>query len=468
MPSLERMRSIWRRSAGNGVAVAVGLQPDLLAIDADDAAGRIFQAVDAAQQRRLAGAEPPMMATTSPSRADSETPFSTCSSPNFLCRFSIWMASAAPSCAHAVVRADRLPTPFMLRRSTHAAKPGCWNLEPITLSQTLVPLSTGWTGRLASVNPPLWPLPGMLQHVYWLVWRTAWEETKLDVQLQRSFGSQSMAGPLEARADALGRQRHAPCQGIRMALRAGLRSRQGRRRSTRRFADLVAASGAEIEWLTEADDGLADSVFTHDPSLMTDHGAIILSMGKALRAARSRRCTKPPIGAWASRSLAASKSRARSRAATASGSTPNTLAVGRGVRTNQAGIQQLANLLEPKGVEVYGFDLPLWHGEEACLHLMSVISPLADDLALVYAPLLAGRLLPMLRARGIRLVEGDAGEFFASNGLSLNVLPTAPARGDRGRRLSRRQQPRWRRPAAWSRPSRPMRCASPARAARPA
>ena len=49
------------------------------------------------------------------------------------------------------------------------------------------------------------------------------------------------------------------------------------------FADLVAASGAEIEWLTEADDGLADSVFTHDPSLMTDHGAIILSMGKALR-----------------------------------------------------------------------------------------------------------------------------------------------------------------------------------------
>lgn len=46
---------------------------------------------------------------------------------------------------------------------------------------------------------------------------------------------------------------------------------------------LVVKSGAEIEWLTDADDGLADFVFTHDPSLMTDHGAIILSMGKALR-----------------------------------------------------------------------------------------------------------------------------------------------------------------------------------------
>ena len=57
---------------------------------------------------------------------------------------------------------------------------------------------------------------------------------------------------------------------------------------------------------------------------------------------------------------------------------------------------------------------------------MSVISPLADDLALVYAPLLPAAFYQLLRARGIRLVEGDAEEFFASNGLSLNVLPTAP------------------------------------------
>ena len=104
----------------------------------------------------------------------------------------------------------------------------------------------------------------------------------------------------------------------------------------------------------------------------------------------------------------------------------STLAVGRGVRTNQDGIQQLSNLLSPKGISVFGFDLPLWHGEEACLHLMSVISPLADDLALVYAPLLPAAFYQMLRARGIRLVEGDAEEFLASNGLSLNVLPTAP------------------------------------------
>jgi N-dimethylarginine dimethylaminohydrolase len=103
-----------------------------------------------------------------------------------------------------------------------------------------------------------------------------------------------------------------------------------------------------------------------------------------------------------------------------------TLAIGRGARTNQAGIQQVSNILSPLGVEVYGFDLPLWQGEEACLHLMSVISPLADDLALVFAPLLPAAFYQMLRARGITLVDGDAGEFHASNGLSLNVLPTSP------------------------------------------
>jgi N-dimethylarginine dimethylaminohydrolase len=103
-----------------------------------------------------------------------------------------------------------------------------------------------------------------------------------------------------------------------------------------------------------------------------------------------------------------------------------TLAIGRGVRSNQEGIQQLSNLLTPLGISVYGFDLPLWQGEEACLHLMSVISPLADDLALVYSPLLPAPFYQMLKARGIRLVEGDPQEFAASNGLSLNVLPTSP------------------------------------------
>lgn len=240
----------------------------------------------------------------------------------------------------------------------------------------------------------------------------------------KTFGSQSMAGQLQRvlMRSAASAMRHARAS----EWHYGPGFDPGKAAAQHEaLSRLVAASGAEIEWLTDADDGLADSVFTHDPSLMTDHGAIILAMGKALRRAEPalheqtyRRMGIPILG------------RIESPGQVEGGDCVwvdvRTLAVGRGVRTNQDGIQQLSNLLTPKGIQVYGFDLPLWHGEEACLHLMSVISPLADDLALVYAPLLPAAFYQMLRARGIRLVEGDAEEFRASNGLSLNVLPTAP------------------------------------------
>jgi N-dimethylarginine dimethylaminohydrolase len=242
--------------------------------------------------------------------------------------------------------------------------------------------------------------------------------------IPNGYGAQSMAAPLR-----LTLMRRASCamRGADPALwhygpgfddeRAGHQHEA--------LAALVASKGARIEWLDEAPDGLADSVFTHDPSLVSEHGAILLSMGKRLRKpepdlheAAYRRLGVPILGrveepgtveggdcVWVDRA---------------------TLAIGRGVRTNEAGIRQVAALLEPYGIAVHGFDLPLWQGEEACLHLMSVISPLADDLALVHSPLLPAPFYQMLKARGIGLVEGDAGEFAASNGLSLNVLPTAP------------------------------------------
>jgi N-dimethylarginine dimethylaminohydrolase len=243
-------------------------------------------------------------------------------------------------------------------------------------------------------------------------------------RFMNAFGSQSMAAPLR-----------------RVLMRSALNAMRDARPEIWHYgsgfdparvvaqhaalADLVAASGASIEWVEDNGDGLADSVFTHDPSLVTDYGAIILSMGKPLRRPEPAlheqtylRLGIPILGriaepgqveggdcVWIDR---------------------ETLAVGRGVRTNQDGIQQLANLLGSLDIKVYAYDLPLWHGEEACLHLMSVISPLADDLALVHTPLLPAAFYQLLKTRGVRLVEGDRDEFLASNGLSLNVLATSP------------------------------------------
>ena len=239
-----------------------------------------------------------------------------------------------------------------------------------------------------------------------------------------AFGSQSMAAPL--RRVLMRSAANAMRDADRAAWHYGPGFNPAKAAAQHAIlAELVAASGAEIEWIEDTADGLSDSVFTHDPSLMTDRGALILSMGKSLRAREPslheetyKRLGIPILG------------RVEAPGQVEGGDCvwvdARTLAIGRGVRSNQEGIQQVSNLLTPLGISVYGFDLPLWQGEEACLHLMSVISPLADDLALVYSPLLPAPFYQMLKARGIRLVEGDAEEFAASNGLSLNVLPTSP------------------------------------------
>ncbi|MGF9563102.1 arginine deiminase family protein [Neorhizobium sp. JUb45] len=191
------------------------------------------------------------------------------------------------------------------------------------------------------------------------------------------------------------------------------------------FAGLVEKSGAEVLWIEDDGDGLADSMFTHDPSLMTDKGAVILRMGKPLRAAEPELHEKtyrdagiPILG------------RIQAPGTVEGGDCiwvdHKTLAIGRGVRSNQAGIEQMQTILAEIGVTVLGFDLPLWQGEEACLHLMSVMSPLAPKLALVHAPLMPAAFYMLLREREYTLIHAPEADFAASNGLNLNVLPVTP------------------------------------------
>ena len=139
------------------------------------------------------------------------------------------------------------------------------------------------------------------------------------------------------------------------------------------FVGHIEHSGAEIEWIPEADDGLADSIFVFDPSFMTPHGAIVLRPAKTLRrpeaALHETLCERlgvPVIGTI-------------TEPGTAEGGDllwldETTLVAGRGFRTNQAGIEQLRGILGPPGVKVHVFDLPMWQGRAACLHLLSGLS----------------------------------------------------------------------------------------------
>lgn len=193
------------------------------------------------------------------------------------------------------------------------------------------------------------------------------------------------------------------------------------------FAACVADSGAEIEWMPDADDGLSDSIFVFDPSFMTHAGAILLRPGKSLRRPEValhktlyQRLGVPVIGSVEPPGLA--------EGGDLLWIDKTTLAAARSFRTNQAGIDQLRRILAPLGTRVVTFDLPVWNGSAACLHLLSVISPLDTDLALVYPRLLPVALRRLLRDRGIRCLEAGDEEFEASNGLNLNVLAAGPRR----------------------------------------
>ncbi len=200
------------------------------------------------------------------------------------------------------------------------------------------------------------------------------------------------------------------------------------RRQYDAFAECVAASRAEIEWIGAAgDDGLADAIFPFDPSFMTPRGAILLRPGKALRRGETashealyRRLGVPVIGTIEAPGIA--------EGGDLLWVDEHTLAAGRGFRTNQAGIDQIQAIVAPLGIEVRAFDLPMWNGSAACLHLLSLVSPLDRDLALFYPRLFPVALRELMRERGIQLLAAGDGEFRASGGLNLNVLATAERR----------------------------------------
>ena len=191
------------------------------------------------------------------------------------------------------------------------------------------------------------------------------------------------------------------------------------------LAAIVEASGARIHWMPSGADGLADAMFVQDPSFVTRAGAVLLNMGKALRR------PEPALHRAAYAALDVPVIGALSGEATAEAGDmvwidPDTLAVGRGARTNQAGIEALSTILAPHGIRVQAYDLPYGAGPAACLHLMSLISPLAPRMALIHAPLLPFALWADLTARGWTLIHAPEDEFAASNGLNLNVLMLSP------------------------------------------
>jgi N-dimethylarginine dimethylaminohydrolase len=204
------------------------------------------------------------------------------------------------------------------------------------------------------------------------------------------------------------------------------------------FCGTLEAAGVDVVLGRSPLPGNPDAIYVYDPALVATTGAILLRPGKEGRLGEPGAMAED-LGA-AGVPVAA---RLEAPASAEGGDTlwldERTLLAGHGYRTNAAGIEALAEALP--GVDVVPFDLPHHHGPGEVLHLMSFVSPLDRDLAVVYLPLMPVRLVELLRERDVRLVEVPDDEF---ESMGPNVLALAPrvALALEGNEVTRRRMER--------------------------
>jgi dimethylargininase len=234
----------------------------------------------------------------------------------------------------------------------------------------------------------------------------------------RAWGAQGMTAPLrevlvKAPGAAFGRAFDDPAVGFLRPVDL-LRAR----REHDGLVEALTRLGCTVHVLdTDTDD--PDLVYVFDPLLIADGGAIPLRPGKPNRSGEP-----DVLEAWTRARGIPTLGRIEAPGTLEGGDTfwlrPDLLCIGRTLRTNDAGARQLAAIA---GGDVRIFDVPYWRGPAELVHLLSVISPVADDVAVVFLPLLPAGLYELLADLGVRLVEVPEEEVPT---LGCNVLAVRP------------------------------------------
>ena len=187
------------------------------------------------------------------------------------------------------------------------------------------------------------------------------------------------------------------------------------------FGQLLTDLGCAAE-TADAAGGLVDATYVRDPGLVTGAGAVLFQMSKPARTA------EPALLGTALTAAGVPVIAQLTGAARADGGDfiwldEQTMLAGRSYRTNAEGLRQLTRILAAEGATLESVDLPHDRGPGHVLHLMSLISPVADDLAVVYPPLAPVALMQTLAERGIRVIPVDGDEYET---MGCNVLAIAP------------------------------------------
>ena len=189
------------------------------------------------------------------------------------------------------------------------------------------------------------------------------------------------------------------------------------------FVEALHAAGATVHSFPQDADTTLDSIYVRDASIVCAKGLILCRMGKPQRIGEPEAQARALYGGHMPVC-----GRIEAPGSAEGGDViwldSRTFVVGRGYRTNAEGIRQLRAILG-RDVEVVEVPLPHWRGQQDVMHLMSLISPIDHDMAVVYSPLLPVPFREWLLDRGIRLVEVPDEEFET---MGTNVLALAPRR----------------------------------------
>jgi N-dimethylarginine dimethylaminohydrolase len=188
------------------------------------------------------------------------------------------------------------------------------------------------------------------------------------------------------------------------------------------FESILKSQEVDIKYFPIDDELSLDAMYCRDASIATDYGMIICTMGKEGRIlepeAQRKTFLKNDIAI-----LGTIQAPGTLEGGDVAWLNEKTLAVGHTYRTNLEGIRQLKALLAPNGVKVIVADLPHYKGVEDVFHLMSILSPVDKDLAVVYSPLMPIRFRNQLLDLGYKLVEVPEDEF---ESMGCNVLAVGP------------------------------------------
>lgn len=188
------------------------------------------------------------------------------------------------------------------------------------------------------------------------------------------------------------------------------------------FKNVFNHNEAEIHYFSKNPQLSLDALYCRDASIATDAGMILCKMGKAQRMSEPGAAQKDFEGAGIP-ILGTIEGKGKVEGGDVAWLDPQTLAVAHGYRTNQEGFDQLQGLLNPLGVDLIQVHLPHYKGPSDVFHLMSILSPVDKDLAVVYSPYMPVIFRNELLDRGYQLVEVPDQEF---ESMGCNVLAIAP------------------------------------------